>query len=208
MTASSDFHATLLAARAGDGSALNELLSRFYPAVSREVHKALASSTRRHRPWLNSLFSTGDVVQEVFVSVVRDLEHVQAVDAGGFVSYLTTLVRNRLIDTIRFHEALQRGVRNTQPIDDDELLVGSAASPVDRAASAEGIEQFCAILNATPARERALLMGRIERGETYAELQRSLGYPSEDAARKAFYTAQARLILSLRRAGIHLGGAP
>ena len=202
-----DFQATLAAAQRGDEAALNTLLLHSYPAVQRMVHQSLASSTRRNRPWLAALFSTGDVVQEVFLSVLRDVDSLEGVTETTFVGFLATLVRNRLVDSIRFHEAVRRGAKSAKPMDDDASeAVSKGAAPPEQAARLEEIDQFCRILATTPTRERALLVGRIEHEEPFATLAANLGYPSEDAARKAFYGAQARLLLRLRQAGVDTGG--
>jgi RNA polymerase sigma factor (sigma-70 family) len=152
---------------------------------------------------LSALFSTGDVVQEVFLSVVRDVDSMKGATEASFAAFLATLVRNRIVDSIRFHEAMRRGARRSRGIDDEaDMGAASDAEPPVNAARAEEVERFCAQLAQTPPRERALLMGRIEHEHPFAQLAADLGYPSEDAARKAFYAAQARLLLRLRRAGI------
>jgi RNA polymerase sigma factor (sigma-70 family) len=197
-----DFQGTLRAAQQGDGAALNLLLERCYPAVQRSVHRSLASSTRRNRPWLVPLFSTGDVVQEVFVSVVRDVDSLKDVTESTFVGFLASLVRNRLVDSIRFHEAMRRGGRRVRDLDPGAAGDAGGESPPAAAARAEEVENFCRVLAGTPARERALLVDRIQHEHAFARIATDLGYPSEDAARKAFYTAQARLVVRLRQAGI------
>lgn len=196
-----DFPATLAAAQRGDDAALNQLLTRAYPAVQQAVHRSLAGSTRRHRPWLMAMFSTGDIVQEVFVSVLKDVDSLQGVTEQGFVGFLAALVRNRLVDSIRFHEAVRRGAQFGRELD-DAPADSTQAAPPEQAARAEELERFCRVLAGTPARERMLLVDRIQHEHPFGQLAADLGYPSEDAARKAFYAAQARLLLRLKHAGI------
>ena len=68
-----DLFASLLArARQGDDAALDQLLERYYPVVQEMVHRSLSRDLRTKRPWLIARFSTGDVVQEVFRSVLTE----------------------------------------------------------------------------------------------------------------------------------------
>jgi RNA polymerase sigma factor (sigma-70 family) len=192
------------AARGGDRGATEALIERFYPRVQSMVHRSLAAELLPKRPWLASMFSTGDVVQEVFVGVLRDLEAFAGLTESSFTSYLATAVKNRLIDAMRFHEAIRRDRRRTQDVEPMDDFGSATPEPASAAVRAEELELFCRVMASIPARERLLLRERIERGETFRSLAEQLGYPSEDAARKAFYTAQSRLVLRLRAAGLSL----
>jgi RNA polymerase sigma factor (sigma-70 family) len=213
-----NFDSTLAAARRGDASAIEVLLKRSYPAVQRAVHHSLATEARRSRPWLVSLFSTGDIVQEVCSSVLRDVQSFEGVTPASFVTYLSTLVRNRLVDSIRFHQAMRRNARRTTRLPSatgtssdlssvSPEFVDPAAQPPLRAARAEDVQRLCRVLADTPERERALLTERLEHHAQFAAIAEQLGYSSPDAARKAFYAAQARLVLRLRLAGVDPGAS-
>jgi len=202
MTQSFEFQSALAAARNGDARALDSLFDRFYPQVKRMVHRSLTADLRDKRPWLVSAFSTGDVVQEVFRHVVRDFDSFAGTSEAAFVSYLATLIKNRLVDAIRFHEAVRRDRRRLRPAVDGRDVESGTRQPAERLAAVEDLERFCGVLLSFPTRERTLLRTRLETGGTFAELADSCGYPSADAARKAFYTAQSRLLLRLRAAGV------
>ncbi len=193
----------IVAARRGDPGALDDLLARFHPTVRRKVHVALQAELRGKRPWLVSMFSTGDVVQEVLVAVVRDVDSFRGIEERSFASYLATLVKNRLVDTIRFHEALRRDPRRASfSLDQlDHDVADSDADPAVRAVRADQIEVFCRIVAGFPTREAQLLRERLEHESPFEELAANLGYPSADAARKAFYAVQARLLTRLRATG-------
>ena len=60
--------------RRGDEAAREQLVARFYPRVSAIVHRELERDLRPRRPWIWPLFSTGDIVQEVFVSAVDSMD--------------------------------------------------------------------------------------------------------------------------------------
>jgi RNA polymerase sigma factor (sigma-70 family) len=190
----------LRAARQGDESARDELLRRHYPTVQRMVHTWLGSDVRTSRPWVSSLFSTGDVVQEVFLGVLRDLGDVRADDEDSFVSLLATLVKNRVVDALRRHQAVCRDARRSRHEDPAITRPGpEAENPAHRAAIRDAIESYRAELLRLSRREQALMERRFERGEAWAVIARELAYPSEDAARKAFVSAKARLLARLAR---------
>jgi RNA polymerase sigma factor (sigma-70 family) len=179
-----------------DGDRLAELCERHYGDVSRRVHRLLARDVRRGRPWLAALVSTGDIVHEVFLGVARDYHQLRGSSDHAFVAYLARLVRNRLIDSVRHHEAARRDRRRTEPTDGD--LPSGDRSPGSKVTAREDIEELNLILARLPERDQALLRGRLEDGESFLTLSRSLGYASADSARKAFAAVQARVLARLQ----------
>lgn len=205
----SSFARTLERAREGEAGAVEALFERFYDRVQRMVHMSLARDLRTSRPWLLARFSTGDVVQDVFRSLLGDLSGFRGETEDAFAGYLAMVVRNRLIDAVRFHEAAQRDGR----LSAGDLELGerdsAEAEPSDQAARAEEIERFEAILAGFEERERLLLRERLERETSFEELAQVLGYGSRDAARRAFYALKARVAIELRRAHDETeGGTP
>lgn len=196
----STFAETLSAAQRGDAVAIEALFERFYEKVQRMVHLNLARDLRTTRPWLLARFSTGDVVQDVFRSLLGNLSGFRGDTEEAFVGYLAMVVRNRLIDAIRFHEAAQRDGRRGAGDADVDLRASHEAEPGDHAASAEELHRFEAALSTLEERDRLLLRERLERGTSFEELAKVLGYGSRDAARRAFYASKARLAIELGRA--------
>jgi RNA polymerase sigma factor (sigma-70 family) len=194
----SDTFLELLAeARAGRPEALDALMAAFYPVVQRMVHKSLARDLRVHRPWLTARFSTGDIVQEVFRSVLKDLGAFAGTTEAAFLGYLTMVVRNRLIDAIRFHESERRDGRRTGSVSGTWGPARTPDDPEQHVATAEELERMHRALARFPERERLLLRARFEGVETFKNLGEQLGYGSETATRRAFYAAQARLAILL-----------
>jgi len=192
------FQELLAVAKHGDAEALEVLFQRFYPVVQRMVHRRLASDLRLHRPWLTSRFSTGDVVQEVFRSVLGRLEGFEGGSEDAFSGYLATIVRNRIVDAIRFHEAEQRDGRQGQSSEQLDLHEAGESDPGEIAMSVDELRRFRDVLGEFNERERLLLRGRFEDDEPFGALAERLGYPSYFAARRAFFAAQGRLIARLR----------
>lgn len=193
-----DFAQVLEAARNGDRAAIDRLVAELYPKVRELVHNSLATDLRRKRPWLTAMFSTGDVVQDVFCGVIRDLDDFHSVHDGAFVKYLATMVKNRLVDTVRFHQAHRRDVRRDRDqIDAD--VVAHAEDPASVAELEDELRAYARALATFPQREQVLLRERLSGAQTFRQLAELLGYGSEDAASRAFHAAQARLLLRLGR---------
>lgn len=193
------FQATLEAARQGDGTAVEELFQAFYPRVERMVHLALSRDLRRSRPWLLARFSTGDVVQEVFRGLLRDLTGFRGEGEEAFSGYLAMVVRNRLLDAVRFHEAAQRDGRRTLDAVEESDPAGAENEPLQELATAEELERFHQVLESFEEREQLLLRGRLEQELGFQELADRLGYSSKFAARRAYYSVQALLVIRLRQ---------
>lgn len=199
MDPTTDFSAVLQAARSGDAQALETLAERFYPTVQRMVHQRLEMDLRTSRPWLTARFSTGDVVQEVFLGVLRDLDAFGGDNEGAFAGYLAMVVRNRIIDAVRFHEAECRDGRRPGITAESIDLAGSAQDPASEAARSEQTERLHSALAQFEPRERLLLRARLEELATFGELAAQLGFATESGARRAYYAAQARLALVLKQ---------
>ncbi|MEM6674383.1 MAG: sigma-70 family RNA polymerase sigma factor [Planctomycetota bacterium] len=185
-------------AKAGDAAALESVVERFYPTVERMVHQRLAQDLRAHRPWLASRFSTGDVVQEVFRSVLTSMQTVEGESEDDLAGYFAMVVRNRIIDAVRFHEAESRDVRQSRSPDEVATRRGVEPDPVESAAVADEIERLHATLQELEERERLLLRARLEGDGTFEELASRLGYSSSFAARRAYFAARAKLAVRLR----------
>lgn len=184
--------------RSADLARRNAWCERFYPEVQTRVHHMLATDVRRGRPWLASMLSTGDIVHEVFLGVVRDYDGFRGNSEGEFVAYLARLVRNRIVDTVRHHQAGRRDRR--LQVDAVPDLPAGERSPGSKLSGRDDAELLAGILQTLPERDRALLRGRLEDEEPFQDLADALGYASADSARKAFCAVQARVLARLQRA--------
>lgn len=206
-----DFVSLQQAAAGGSESARTELIQALYPRVQSLVHKQLQQDYRRGHAWILPLFSTGDVVQDVFRSIVQSGTAFESLDGtddeDAFARLCATLVRNRLVDALRHHEAERRDARRNTPQTREEEDAAPATPGQDPTPSAavslqEQLGIFQETLESFPERERALLAGRLVEQREYQELADALGYPSPDAARKAFAATQAKLVVRLRQKGL------
>jgi RNA polymerase sigma factor (sigma-70 family) len=202
----------IAAAAGGDRDSQDRLVAACYLDVRARVHAELERDFRAKHRWILPLFSTQDVVQEVLTAVVRDLREASFPGREAFFAYLGTLVRHRLIDAVRFHEAARRDGRKqtSEPTagigaieaDVREATPTLAASLAERAAL---LQQALAEL---PERWRRLLELRLQEEQSFPQIAAALGYASAETARQALVEAQARLAVKLRARGLGrtLGG--
>jgi RNA polymerase sigma factor (sigma-70 family) len=201
VSVSSQFTTLLEGARRADPESLDALVRRFYPEVQRIVHLRLARDMRHHRPWIAARFSTGDVVQSVFEGVIRNLDAFAGETEEAFVGYLAAVVRNRIVDAVRYHEAAQRDGRRASPITQRLDVVSGELDPADAVVSEEAMGQLLVVLAEFEPRVQHLLRARLEGLASFRELAEQLGYGSESAARRACFAAQAKLAVRMRGYG-------
>ena len=166
--------------RAGDKSALDRLLRRFLPLLTRWASGRLPRGAR-------DLSDTEDLVQETIISALRHIDHIEIRGEGALQAYLRRAVLNRIRDELRRHG--RRGLVETL----DENVRAKEDSPLEIAIGNEALERYEAALARLSAGDREAVIARIELGQTYAEIASALGRPSTEAARMAVNRALARL---------------
>lgn len=200
-----ELQAAIVAAAGGDAGAQERLVELCYDEVKRVVHRDLQADFRQRHRWMLPLFSTHDVVHEVLLAVVRDLADTQFDTAGKFFAYLGTLVRHRLLDAVRFHEAARRDGRKQVEAGTSNLAAGNAGrdpTPTFAASLGERAGLVRDALAELPERQRRVLELRLVDEATFPEIRDALGYASDETARQAFHDAQARLLVKLRVRGL------
>lgn len=195
------FPRLLHSAQRGRTQAQDELFTRYYPIVERIAHAQLRRLFGRGTSNLTTRFSTADVVQEVFSSLMKSLEAFSGQTEGEFVVYVTRVVRSRVLDALRFHSASCRDYRRSRSAAAQrtiaDVLEALPAPSAVRLQEGGLRERFRSTLASFDARTQALLRGRIEGGLGFASLAEQNGYPSRFAARRAFFSAQAQLIVRM-----------
>ena len=94
--------------RAGDTAALNRLMDRYLPRLSRWASGRLPQ-------WARDLSDTDDLVQDTLIRSVANLDHFEARGEGALQAYLRGAVMNRIRDEIR----RQRRTPAVEPLDSD-----------------------------------------------------------------------------------------
>jgi RNA polymerase sigma factor (sigma-70 family) len=197
-----EFPVVLAAARSGDRAALDSLCSIHYPTVERMAHRELRTELGPNADKLVAMFSTGDVVQDVFRKVLASLDGFLGATEGEFVNFIATAVRSRLLDLVRFHYAVRRDRRRTTHEDEALAHKVGADHPVRKLCAEEQVRIYFSILDDFEGRERALLVRRLDGEATFESLAEELRFPSADAARKAFHRLHARLLVRLQQKGV------
>lgn len=201
-----ELSALIVTASGGDAAAVARVVEACYEPVRAIVHRDLANDFRRRHRWILPLFSTQDVVHEVLTAVVASLDDTSFDAPERFYAYLGTLVRHRLLDAVRFHEAGRRDERNrtAEPTGGMAELARDAreATPTFAASLGERAALVRDALQELPERQRRLLELRLLDDATFPEIRDALGYASDETARQAFLGAQARLLVKLRVRGL------
>jgi RNA polymerase sigma-70 factor (ECF subfamily) len=172
-------------ARAGEVDALNELFSRHLTALRRWTSGRLPRSAR-------DIADTQDLVQETALHTFNRIGQFQSRHAGSLQAYLRRAVINRIRNEFR------RARRHSEAEPVTESAVLDATSPLEAAIRHEQEQRYRVALSRLTARERDLLIGRLELGFSYEELAAIYGKPSANAARMAIARALLRLAAELQ----------
>jgi len=172
--------------RAGDTAALNRLLDRYLPRLSRWASGRLPQ-------WARDLSDTDDLVQDTLIRSVANLDHFEARGQGALQAYLRGAVMNRIRDEIR----RRRRSPNMGPL--DSTIPAAGRSPLETAIGAETLAKYDRALDRLEAETREAVIARIEMGCSYAEIAELLDKPSADAARMTVSRALVRLAEEMRR---------
>jgi RNA polymerase sigma-70 factor (ECF subfamily) len=172
--------------RAGDTAALNQLLDRYLPRLSRWASGRLPQ-------WARDLSDTDDLVQDTLIRSVANLDHFEARGEGALQAYLRGAVMNRIRDEIR----RRRRTPPKGPL--DSTLPATGQSPLEAATGAETLARYDRALDRLEAETREAVIARIEMGCSYAEIAELLDKPSADAARMTVSRALLRLAEEMRR---------
>jgi RNA polymerase sigma-70 factor (ECF subfamily) len=174
-------------ARSGDAHALNRLLQRYLPRLTRWASGRLPR-------WARDMSDTDDLVQDTLVRSVNNLGRFQPQGDGALQAYLRTAVMNRIRDEVR-----RRG-RQPEPAVLDSAMPGAGQSPLEEAIGQELLGTYDRALDRLSPDDREAVIARIEMGCSYAEIAEATGRPSADAARMAVSRALLRLAEEMRHA--------
>lgn len=172
--------------RAGDTAALNRLMDRYLPRLSRWASGRLPR-------WARDLSDTDDLVQDTLIRSVANLDHFEARGEGALQAYLRGAVMNRIRDEIR----RKRRTPALGPL--DSTIASDGSSPLETAIGGEALAKYDRALERLDAETREAVIARIEMGCSYAEIAEAMGKPSPDAARMTVSRALVRLAEEMRR---------
>lgn len=169
--------------RAGDAPARERLVARFLPLLRRWAHGRLPAGAR-------DLTDTDDLVQVTLLRVLKQVERFEYAGTGSFLAHLRSSLLNLLRNEIR------RGQRRGASVELGEALADAGASPLEQALGRERLERYEAALEDLSARNRELVIMRLEFDMTYEDIAietRSTPDAVRMAIRRALAVLAARL---------------
>jgi RNA polymerase sigma-70 factor (ECF subfamily) len=167
-------------ARNGDRLAVEALLQRCLPKLRRWAHGRLPAYARDG-------FDTCDLVQEAALQLLKRVDDFEPQHVGAMQAYLRQSVINRIRDEIR------RIGRHPAPVELVEEPPAVAPSPLEVTIQKESYDRYRSALNRLSARDRELVVARMEVDWSLADIASRFNIPSADAARMAINRAVKRL---------------
>lgn len=186
------------AARQGDRLALTKLLAAYHPWLR-------ARAAAHMGPALKTRCGPEDILQEVYLQVVRQFERFEDRGPGSFLKWVTVILDHKLIDALRAAHCQARDIDREVPADiganadsywnllDQVYTDSGTPSRIVRRREALGALAAC-ISNLPPA-ERQVVQWRLVEGLPVGEVARRLG--KSDAA---VVTLTQRALKALRAA--------
>ena len=170
----------VIRAREGDRLAVEALLQRCLPQLKRWAHGKLPPAAR-------GSIDTGDLVQEAALHALQRLDVFEPRHVGAMQAYLRMSVINRIRDEVR------RITRHPAAVALPEDHPAEATSPLESAIQAESYDHYRRALEQLKARDREMVVARVEVQWSLAEIAQHFQMPSVDAARMAVTRALKRL---------------
>ena len=170
----------IIRARRGDSSAVDAILQRCLPPLTRWAHGRLPPAAR-------GALDTGDLVQDAAMHVIARLDSFEPRHVGAMQAYLRQSVINRIRDEMR------RVGRRPVAVELPAEVASDDPSPLDLALKEETYERYRTALNGLKPRERELVIARLEAQWSIAEIAEHFAFRSVDAARMAVSRAVQRL---------------
>jgi len=179
----------VMSARGGNRLALEALLERCLPPLTRWAHGRLPVYARDN-------CDTSDLVQEAAIHILRRLDKFEPRHVGAMQAYLRLSVINRIRDEIR------RVARRPQSVELTVEPPSDVASPLEDVIRGEAYERYRAALDRLRARDREMVVARVEVQWSFEEIAQRFGVASVDAARMAVTRSLRRLVAHLQTDGL------
>lgn len=167
-------------ARGGDRLAVEALLQRCLPSLTRWAHGKLPMAAR-------GAIDTGDLVQDAAMHALQRLDAFEPRHVGAMQAYLRQSVINRIRDEVR------RIVRHPAAVEIPEEHPADVTSPLEFAIKEESYERYRQALGSLKPRDREMVVARVEVQWSLAEIAQRFGMRTADAARMAVSRALRRL---------------
>ncbi len=170
----------ILKARSGDPSAVNAILQRCLPPLTRWAHGRLPAAAR-------GALDTADLVQDAAINAIARLDSFEPRHVGAMQAYLRQSVINRIRDEMR------RLGRRPAAVELPPDQASDDPSPLDLALQNETYDRYRSAMGRLKPKERELVIARVEAQWTAPAIAEHFGFSSVDAARMAPSRAVERL---------------
>jgi RNA polymerase sigma-70 factor, ECF subfamily len=201
--------ALLARARAGDRGALGDLVARYQEPLLRVVRIRLGPGMRR---WLES----GDIVQETYQALLRDLGRLDVEHGDELVQWLAQVATNRIRDQHDRMRAQKRDPEREHALEADAAsqsapaagLAAADTSPPSGAMRAEVREILDEAIASLSEEYREAILLRDFCGAAWEHVARELGRESVHAAQQLHQRAwiKVRRLAEPRLRGMSSGG--
>ena len=178
----------VMSARRGNRFALEALLERCLPPLTRWAHGRLPAYAR-------GTCDTSDLVQESAMHVLARLDKFEPRHVGAMQAYLRMSVINRIRDEIR------RVGRRPESVELTVEPPSDVTSPLEAVIREEAYERYRAAVDKLRTRDREMVVARIEMQWSIPEIAHRFGMASVDAARMAVSRSLKRLAAQLQTEG-------
>lgn len=174
------FSELLAAARDGCPNATRQLYDNYARRLFTVVRRRIGSRLRQK-------FDSTDLVQSVFVEVLRDLPRIEDRGEVAFRHWLYIKTESKVRSKMRKFFRFEEHELGETPLHDE------GDSPVTGAARREGYGHARRLYDRLDAASREVIVLRLEQELSYAAIAERLGLASAEAARKRYTRAIARL---------------
>lgn len=163
-------------ARAGNDKALGELCEQHRPYL-----RLLAQRTLDSRIGVRA--DESDLVQQTFLSAVRNFSEFQGEQSAQFVAWLQVIHDRNIVDAIRAHTADKRAVNREGPVVDDRHQINlDGESPSARAMRSEDAVKLAQAMESLPADQREAVRLRHLEGWSLGRIAETMDRSDEATA--------------------------
>lgn len=176
-------------ARQGDRTCVNVLYRRYGSQLRERIRRMMGTKARE-------VIESVDLLQELFLEVIRDLDRFEIRSEKAFLRWATVIARNNIRDRLR---------RRRESLMEDTQVSGPSwsenheeATPSQRVSSLEEADGVRRAIERLPEDYRRVIELRDFRGMPYRQIADELGRQTENAVQMLHHRALARLTRELR----------
>ncbi len=203
MSEQSQIQSWVDAAATGDQLAVSKLLATYHPALRTRAEA-------RMDPALRNRFEPEDILQQVYLQVIREIDRFEDRGDGSFLGWVSTILDNKLIDVRR---AAYRQVRNiarempvaaVAPTDSYwnllDFIYADSGTPSQAARKDEAVGALLACVSRLSELHRQVIQLRFLQGMSVGDVAQEL-----DKTEGAVVALTKRALDSLRKSMDRLG---